>query len=421
MRLRLLALLIAVPALVRAQTRGFNAPEMYPAASHAWAALIGDALARPVVGQPLTPALSALAAPGLERATAFAPVAVHLEASLGIAPAAFAALPASEQRAALDLAADAARAELQQKSIELDAQSRALASPERTLDKDGRAELFGVVASLQEMRARYGPLLDDADKARVEDSYGRALLRAVRVRDALIGGRADALGGALGAEGREDSAPAAAPAADPALLPAGPRARKLYAQMSESTAGWGADDVDALLTGYGFVRRDGKHRNYSHPDFPSLHDSYSHQRQLKDVYIKSALSLVRELARLRAQAAAPAAVRASAPDLTRVRLEDLAVLLPPEKPAAPKPVRAARPAPAPVAVAAAAAAARSNAAARETTARAPDRLAPATARPVAPKKEEPPAPAAPAPAAAPAATARTLAPAWVRRLLGLDR
>jgi hypothetical protein len=424
MRRWLLAVLLAISGRAAAQNRGFATPEIYPAASSAWAAAIGGALARPSAGAALSPALAPLTSPNLTPTAAFAPVAMHLQKSLGMKPAAFAALPAAEQHAALDLAVDAARGELQQKAYELDSQSRALSAPERTLDKDDRAELFRVVANLKELRGRYAPFLDDATRELVAQSYDRALLRAVQVRDALIGRKAEDLSGTFNDSARGASAEAAAADADPRLIPAAPRALKLYEQMSESTAGWGADDVDALLTGYGFVRRDGKHRNYSHPDFPTLHDSYSHQRQLKDIYIKSALRMVRELARLRARAAGPASASpAGAPDLSHVHLEDLTALLTPPKPAAPKPVRPERAArarvadepvlaaPLPVAPAeSASAAAAAPTAARETTAR----LAPATPRPAA-VKEEPPAPAEEA------APERSNASSWMRKLLGLDR
>jgi|GEM_PF-3189790 len=424
MRRLLLALLLAMPALARAQTRGV-AP-LYPPASGAWTAAIGGALAQPVPGQALTPLLTALSAPGLVPAATFAPVAFHLKVTLGIAPAAFAALPASEQHAALDLAAEQAQGELQQKAVELDALSRSLASPGRALDKDGRAQLYGVVARLQEMRASYAPLLSETARAAVDSSYERSVLRALQIRDALTGRRAEELGAGLDA-GERDAGPSVALRADPTAIPGtSARSLQLYEQMSASTAGWGADDVDALLTGYGFIRRDGKHRNYSHPDFPQLHDSYSHQRVLKDIYIKSALRMVRELARLRASAAAPAAKVSAAPDVSRVTLADLSVLIAAEKPAA-KPKAAPVAAPAPALVASARPAAR-----EATSRRSPAALAPATPAP-APRKAEPPAPplepalepALPEAEAAPSAPApdssRPRASSWFRSILGLDR
>lgn len=421
MRRRFLSSLFVLAAAVSRSAAGdFVAPEIYPAASRAWTSAIGGALTAPMTGPALAPALLPLSAPLAEPARTFAPVAAQLQGPLGLAPAAFAALPAPEQRAALDLAVDEARGELQQTAAELDARSRALSAPGRALDKDGRAELFGVVARLSELRSGYGPLLDEPSRGLVEASYARALTRAVQVRDALIGRRAAELAGALSqTDGRAEAvAPVAAPA-DPALLPGvSARALKLYERMSETTAGWGADDIDALLTGFGFRRRDGKHRNYDHPDFPQLHDSYSHQRQLKDVYVKSALRLVRELARLRAQSVAAAPVRApSGPaDLSRVRLEDLAVLVTAEH-APPR----ARPVPAaPPAERLAAAAPAPPAAARPAPTRAAPtpRLTPS--RPAAPaaKAEPPSPPAAESPASA--SDAVTRAKSWLRGLLKLD-
>jgi hypothetical protein len=327
MRRWLLALLIAAPAAVRAQEFRAAAPEIFPRASEAWTAAIGGALARSG-GSALPSALQPLASPSLTPTAAFAPIAAHLETSLGIQPAAFAALPPAQQHAALDLAVEEARNELQSKTFELGAQSHTLTSPDRTLDKDGRAELFLVVAHLQELHTRYAPLLDESSRALVAEAYERSLLRAVQVRDELIRSNAEGLAGAVGGEGR-DAAPPAETAADPALLPVSRRTLELYAQMSETTAGWGADDVDTLLTGFGFSRRDSKHRNYSHPHFPTLHDSYSHTRRLKDIYVKSALRMVRELARLRAAAAPDAAAEPG--DLAHVRLEDLTALLSAEK------------------------------------------------------------------------------------------
>ncbi len=336
-----LVLLLSALSAARAAVVETAAPEVYPAASRAWTSAIGSALT-PAPGAPaLAPDLLALAAPSVEPSRALAPVAAQLQGALGITPAAFAALPAPEKRAALDLAADAARDELRQTAAELDARSRALCAPGHALDRDGRAQLYDTVAKLSELRASYGPLLDPETNAQVERSYERAVQRAVKARDELIGARA----GALAAQLTSGPPAAGEPAADPLSLPgASATALKLYARMSESPAGWGADDIDALLTGFGFQRRDGKHRNYSHPRFPSLHDSYSHQRQLKEVYVKSALRMVRELARLSAPGAPSPAKAPANFDASRIRLEDLAVLLAPPK-AKPSATRSEKPAP----------------------------------------------------------------------------
>jgi hypothetical protein len=329
-------LALTTPAVLSSFAAG-AAVEIYPAASGEWSSAVTGASAgalphailAPSLFAPgaasLNPTLSAAMTPALA-----APVAAQLESALGLTPAAFAALPAKDKTAALELAVDGAREEVQAKAYDLISRALPAAAPDRPLDAAGRAELFTVVSQLGELRTTYAPLLDADARAAVEKSYTRALVRAAQVRDELIGRRAQETGDELT---RVEAAPALEPGApqadapDPVLsLNSSPGALKLYKRMSVTTAGWGADDVDNLLTGYGFTRRDGKHRNYSHPDFPQLHDSYSHLRTLKDVYIKSALNMVRELARLRA-AAAPAPSRTAG--VQAIRVEDLKVLLSP--------------------------------------------------------------------------------------------
>jgi hypothetical protein len=440
--LRLLLVLLAAPVAAAE----FVVPEIYPAATAAWTTAIGGALAHTAGAPALSPSLAPLSAPGLiAPAHLLAPVVAQLSGPLAITPSAFAALPLEEQRAALDLATDGAREALQQKTYELDALSRSLSAPDRDMDRDARVALFGVVAQLQEMHGRYGPLLDETEKGVVEEAYGRALVRAVQVRNALMGRSLQQTAAELTAlrAGHDESGAAAnAAAPDPTKLPGvSPKAAKLYSDMTDTTAGWSADDVDAMLTGYGFVRRDSKHRNYRHPDFPDMADSVPHQRVLKDVYVKSATRLVRELARRRAQSAAPAApeTTAAAPAvaraaLARVSLLDFRALLADPRPAEPE-ADAAAPAPGETAAAPAEAArapalapaARAPAAlvasavrdappaAPEEAARPASRLAPAApATAPEPVKAEPPAPAAAEPS-----RPASWAPRWLKNLLGM--
>lgn len=79
-------------------------------------------------------------------------------------------------------------------------------------------------------------------------------------------------------------------------------ALKLLEQMTRSKAGWKAKDLDALYLGFGFVKREGgKHVVYSHPEFPQLRATVTRARNLPHGYVQEALSLIKELSRLKEQ------------------------------------------------------------------------------------------------------------------------
>jgi hypothetical protein len=407
----LAALLFALPPGARAAV--VEVAPMFPAASAPWAGAIGGALTASAM--PLAPALVPLASSPAP-AAAYAPLVAQLEGSLHLTPAELKAMPPADARTALELAAEAAHEDLAQRTYELSAQARALSAPGRAMDRRSRAELYRVVARLDELRGRYGPYLGDAERAEVQRAWTEASGRAWQVRTELLGERGRSLTESFAGAGRD--MPAAAQAAAEASLPPGsPGAVKLLERMRASKHGWGADDLDTLLTGFGFERRDGgKHRIYTHPDYPQLHETVSHQRDLPPGYVQTAIKDIEELGRLRAAAAGSAAgaPAADAPP-AEIRLADLAVLVAPPKerkaPKAPKiaqaPARAppkaeAKPAPAP-------APAPEPAPEKEPLVT----LQPATPRAAPAPGFEPPAPEVPS---RPSLTPKT---GWLRRLLGL--
>jgi hypothetical protein len=421
MRLRL-PLRTVLPALLCAAP-AFAGPvagvePLYPAAPAAWAGAIGAELAAAPGQAALTPALAALAAPSVAPAAAYAPVVAQLKGALGLTPAVFAALPGTERRASLELAADSAREELAKKTYQLEGEAHALAAPGRTLDKAGRAELYAVVARLDEVRTRYGAYLDEGSRRGVESAYALAAGRAWRIRGEILKGSIRGPAADFAAAAGPSAASARAPPA--ALPPGSPAAVKLLERMRATKSGWGADDIDALLTGFGFVRREGgKHVIYTSPDFPQLHETVSRQRDLPPGYVQTAIRDVEELGRLRAGARPAAPADAAAAPPAEIRLADLAVLLPaPEtgkQRAAPK-AAASRPdarraaaerteeaAPAPASTAASAPLRRPPAA---------ERLLPAAPRP-APAPDAAPAPPAPARPERKPGTLRRLS-AWLR-------
>ena len=300
-RILLLSALLALP-LADARAAAARSGALYPAASAAWTGAIGSGLTTP----------DGAAIP-------LAPVIAQLETGLKIDHDAYANLPAHERKAALELAVDAAQAELTQKAYELSSQARALAAPDRTLDKEGRAELYHVVAQLDEMRANYGPLVGESEREAVASAYGQAAARAWHIRNELLG-RVEGMGAALSGAGRDE--PAAAPP------PQGSHhAVKLLARMRATKFGWGVDDIDALLTGFGFERRNGgKHRVYVHPEYRQLRRTVKHQRDLPPAAVQDAVDVILELGRLRDAAAAPRAAAAPEDLPADFKLDDLAVL-----------------------------------------------------------------------------------------------
>lgn len=382
----LAALLLALwPVGLRAAA--VRSAPLYPAAAAPWSAAIGGALQMSPGASPLAPALMPLTAPALIPGSGYAPVVAQLESALKLTPAAFAALPEDERRVTLELAVEAAQSDLTQKVYELAAQAKSLSAPDKGLDKGGRAELYRVVAQLDELRTRYGPLMTPQEVETVSDSYGRAAGRAWSIRAALLGQNAKALGAALAGAGRDS--PAAVAAAP--MPPASGGARALADDMRNNAVGWRLNDLDRLLIGYGFtLNQGGKHRKY---EYPGLKPEIVPRHTAVDPnYIKSALAAIDviEARRARASAPAPSAAERAAPP-AQINLDDLAILLA-EEPKKPEhaPAKAA-PAPATKGTPVAAAPSRTLADAA--------RLQPAAPRPEPEAKPEPPAPEPPAPGA----------------------
>ncbi len=76
----------------------------------------------------------------------------------------------------------------------------------------------------------------------------------------------------------------------------GNAAQKLLERMRASPYGWGQNDFDGLLTGFGFRRKEGKkHRVYIHPDFRELSISIPRHNELKPCYARDTLKLIDEL------------------------------------------------------------------------------------------------------------------------------
>jgi hypothetical protein len=379
----LAALLLALwPAAARAAVVG--AAPLYPAVSAPWSGAIAGALQTSPGAVPLAPGLTPLTSPALPPGAGYAPVVAQLESALKLTPAAFAALPAPQRQTALELAVEAAQADLGQKTWELAARAKALSAPDKALDKDGRAELYRVVAQLDELRTRYGPLLSAEETAAATDAYGRASARAWDIRNALLRRDMKDVGAALAGAGRDEPAPVQV-APEP-----GRAARELADAMRNNAVGWKLRDLDHLLIGYGYtLDQGGKHRKYEFPGMkPQIVPRHT---EVDPNYVKSALEAIDRLASRRAPAPDGAAPAGAAPP-ARIDLADLAVLLaePAKKPAA---VPARKPAVAP---------ARKPAAAKAAVPpRAPAavKLAPAEPR-VQPRAEPvPPSPAAPAPGA----------------------
>ncbi len=380
--------LVARAAVVRTEP-------LYPAPAAPWSGAIGGALSLGTGASPLSLPLVSLASPALAPNGGFAPVVAQLEGSLSLTPAAFAALPLEQRRTALELAVEAAQGDLTQKAAELTTRARALSSPDKALDKEGRAELYQVVARLDEMRTRYGPLLQAGERSAVSDSYGRAAARAWAIRNALLNRSMKDAGAALNGAGRDQ--PAAPAAAAPAALPApGKTARDLAAAMRNNAVGWKLRDLDHLLIGYGFtLDQGGKHRKY---EFPGMKpEIVPRHTEVDPNYIKSALTAIARIESLRT--GAPAS-RADAP--ASIDLEQLAVLLADEPkgpaaaaaPAPEAPSKRIAPAPRPAKPPARAPAPGADKPAAPAD---PARLLPATPRPPAEPKPEPPSASAPEP------------------------
>jgi hypothetical protein len=381
--------LLAAALAVSARAGVVGPASVYVPPSGAWAGPLGAAFADPALSGllPLSLTSPSLSSPEALRATA--PLVQQLARGLNLTPQKFAAMPIVERKAAIELASESARDELRVKVYELVDHARALSAPGKALDREARAELYGTVARLMEVRDHYGAWLDESELAVVEDGYKIASTRAWDIRNALIG---DA-GAPLGAK-------AEAPAvARPAYkLEPSQTARQLREAMEGTKSGWGQGDFDTLYTGYGFVlRQGGKHRFYSHPVFPQLHETVSRQNDLPPGYAQSALKLIAELERLTAPPKAAAPIVTGPP--ATLKLADLAVLLsppavkiaPPKKPVVEKALPRGPPA---LPIVTARVAEKTNPEAPSVPAINPT-LSPATPRIVEAKPEPPPAKTSP--------------------------
>ncbi len=72
---------------------------------------------------------------------------------------------------------------------------------------------------------------------------------------------------------------------------------KLLKRMRQSEGGWKPHDLDKLYRYFGFtVREGGKHRIYTHGQYPSLYATVKRGDRLGKGYIKDAIQLIDKLA-----------------------------------------------------------------------------------------------------------------------------
>ncbi len=80
------------------------------------------------------------------------------------------------------------------------------------------------------------------------------------------------------------------------------KASRLFVAMSRSTAGWSADNLETLLTGFGFVKRDsGGHTFYRHPTYPGLALAVPRTRRLRPYLVADAVQIIGRLLALQAE------------------------------------------------------------------------------------------------------------------------
>lgn len=324
-----LVLAAALAVTARAGVVSPAGPVFAPPAG-AWAGPLGVAFSDPAVSPFLPPGMASLSLASPEAMRAAAPLVQSLAQALSVTPQAFAAMSPAERKGALELAAEDAKETVRAKAYALAEAAHALAKPGRPMEKEGRAELYAAVSQLMEMRQYYGAWLDEDGQAAVEEGYKIVSRKAWEVRTFLL--QRDA--GPVVERPARASAPAPAAAAF-VLKPSG-AAVKLRADMENNKNGWGQSDLDALYTGYGFVlRQGGKHRFYSHPRFPQLHETVSRQNDLPPGYAQSALKLIRELERLTSTPSQAESAPATGPPAA-LSLADLSVLLSQPRERAPK-------------------------------------------------------------------------------------
>ncbi len=326
MILHLLAATLAVTARA-----GVVAPAaVYAPPAGAWSGPLGIVFSDPATSAFLPPSLASLSLTSPEALRSAAPLVQSLTQVLALTPEALTAMAPAERKAAVELAAEDAKEAVRSKAYELAETARSLSRPDRVMDKEGRAELYAAVSRLMEMREYYGPWLDDGGKAALEEGYASASARAWAVRTSLLEPNTTS------AFHKGASRPAQPAKTVYILKPTG-SAEKLRTDMQNNKSGWGQNDLDALYAGYGFtLRQGGKHRMYTHPFFPQLHQSVSRQNDLPPGYAQSALKLIAELERLSAAQTITEAAPATGPPAT-LTMADFSILLsqPKEKVRAP--------------------------------------------------------------------------------------
>ena len=314
-RVLLLQALLAAALVLPVSARVERAAVVYAAPNSAWAASVSA----PLENFRSNPGLSLGQIARLEGAAqtrSLAPVIYELTRSLKFSPESFAALSDREKQTALELAAEAAGEDIAVKAHELVVEAQSSAREKPALTKPALDELYGLAARLREINLYYAPFLDDKQRGAVGHSAAQSAARWRQARAAYV-----ALFGEAGAqalqEGRQPQARSTVlGAAAPAFpLTASVPARKLLKRMKETKSGWGEKDLETVYLGYGFTFRDGaKHRVYSHPRFPQLHDAVSRQRDLPPGYAATALKLIAELEALSApQSLAAAALEEELP------------------------------------------------------------------------------------------------------------
>jgi len=72
-------------------------------------------------------------------------------------------------------------------------------------------------------------------------------------------------------------------------------AEKLLQKLRQTKAGWSDRELFKLMTGYGFLSREGNHTVYSHTEHSDLRLVVPRGRELKKVYLREAEKLIDEV------------------------------------------------------------------------------------------------------------------------------
>lgn len=323
---------LLVAALAVSARAGVVAPAgpVFAPPAGAWGAVLGPAFNDPGVSAFLPPALGSLSLTSPESLRTAAPLVQSLKV-LAVSPKAFAAMPPPQRAAALELAVEDAKEKVRIKVYELAEKARDLSRPGRAMDKESRAELYGTVSKLMEMRDYYGPWLDEHETAALEEGYKMVTVRAWEVRTSLL------------KDGEEPAPAAVKPAEKTEVLPPyvftpSSNAWKRLEDVENNPSDLSQHDLDALYTGFDFtLRQGGKHRIYTHPRFKQLHDTVPRQNSLPHVYGERAAAFIRQIEGLKAAQYQKAEVPKETGPPANLTLADLSILLSPPKEKAPKP------------------------------------------------------------------------------------